>query len=79
MKIKVPNESYLKNATNLSDDEKDRLLSRMGSKLTQRLVDEKLLILEAIAIQLEIEDAELADWRERMVEIKEKAKNEKKK
>lgn len=79
MKIKVPNEIYLKNATNLSDDEKNRLLSRMGSKLTQRLVDEKLLILEAIAIQLEIEDAELADWRVRMVKIKEKEKNKKKK
>ncbi len=79
MKIKVPNESYLKNAKNLSDDDKDRLLSRMGSKLTQKLANEKLLTLEAIAIQLEIEDAELADWRERMVEIKEKEKNKKKK
>ncbi|MBX9676949.1 MAG: hypothetical protein CTY37_04170 [Methylotenera sp.] len=79
MKIKVPNESYLNNAKNLSDDEKDRLLSRMGSKLMQKLADEKLLTLEAIAIQLEVEDVELADWRKRMVEIKEKENNKKRK
>lgn len=79
MKIKVPSENYLKMAEDLSDDDKDRLLSRMGGKLSQKLENEKLLTLEAIAIQLEIEDAELADWRERMVEIKDKEKNKKKK
>lgn len=79
MKIKVPNESYLNNAKNLSDDEKDRLLSRMGSKLMQKLANEKLLTLEAIAIQLEVEDIELADWRKRMVEINEKENNKKRK
>lgn len=78
MKIRTPNEAYVKAAEQLTKDQKDRLLSRMGSKLTRRFEDKKLSMIEVLAVQLETEDAELADWREKMNEIKEKEKSKKK-
>lgn len=74
MKIRTPDETYIKAAEALTHDQKDRLLCRMRSKLTRKLEDAKLETVEALAIQLEIEDAELAEWREKMSEIKEKFK-----
>ncbi len=79
MKIKIPAEEYIKAASNLNDDQKERLLCRMRGKLTRKWENEKLDTIEALAIQLEIEDAELADWREKMNEIKEKEKPKKRK
>lgn len=78
MKIRAPNEEYIKAAGSLSTDQKERLLCRMGGKLTRKLESEKLDTIEALAIQLEIEDAELADWREKMNEISEKEKEKEK-
>lgn len=78
MKIRSPDEKYIKQAENLTTIEKDRLLSRMHGKLMHRLEDKKLSTLEAIAIQLEIDDRLLAEWREKMSEIKEKEKSKKK-
>lgn len=73
---KTPDEQYLEKAKRLTKDETERLLSRMRTKLTRRLEDKKMTALEVVAIQLEIEDKELNEWRERMVEIE---KNTKKK
>lgn len=78
MKIRIPNEEYLKKAESLAADERDRLLCRMRGKLTRRVEDKKLTKLAALAIQLEVEDAELTEWREKMSEIKEKEKSKKK-
>jgi predicted secreted protein len=78
MKIKAAKEEYLKIAEHLTSDQKDRLLCRMRGKLTRRMEDKKLLTNEALAIQLEIEDADLAEWREKMTEIKAKEKAKKK-
>lgn len=50
----------------------------MRGKLTRKWENEKMDTLHALAIQLETEDAELDDWREKMNEIKEKEKNTKK-
>ena len=72
MKIKTPDEAYIKAASKLSKDHKERLLSRMRGKLTRKWESEEFDTLQALAIQLEIEDAELADWREKMNEIKQK-------
>lgn len=66
MKIKTANEEYLEKAANLTAEETERLLSRMGGKLPRRLDKEKLTQLEAAAIQLEIEDEQLSEWREKM-------------
>ena len=78
MKIRAPNEDYIKAASNLNTDQKERLLCRMRGKLTRKLENEKLDTIEALAIQLEIEDAELADWREKMNEITQKEKDKEK-
>ena len=76
MKIKAPDEAYVQAANNLNEEQKERLLSRMRGKLTRKWENEKLDTLHALAIQLEIEDAELADWREKMNEITEKEKED---
>lgn len=69
---KTPSEAYLEKARRLSKEETERLLSRMREKLTRRLEDKKLSALEVVAIQLEIEDEALSEWRERMQEIRKK-------
>ncbi|MEW6120930.1 MAG: hypothetical protein AB1593_12665 [Pseudomonadota bacterium] len=68
---KSPSDEYMEKAAKLSKAETERLLSRSRNKLMRRLLDKKLTPVEAVAIQLEIEDEELAEWRASMAEIKE--------
>jgi hypothetical protein len=67
------NIDYIIKAKNLSEEDRERLLSRMGGKLPKRLQKEKLTVEEAIAIQLELEDEQLQEWRANMAVIQEKA------
>lgn len=71
---KTPSETYLEKAKGLTSDETERLLARMRAKLLRRLDDKKMSELEVVAIQLEIEDEELDEWRGKMSEIKKKDK-----
>lgn len=71
---KIPSEQYLEQAKLLSKEEIERLLSRTRSKLMRRLEDKKLSAVEVVAIQLEIEDEDLNEWREKWAEIKNKIK-----
>ena len=73
MKIKPAADEYLEKAKQLSEDESQRLLSRMRGKPARKLEDKKLTTLEALAIQLEIDDELLSEWRKNMFAIKEKA------
>lgn len=73
MASKIINPDYLEKAQSLDDTESERILSRMAGKLPRRLEKEKLTQLEAIAIQLEIEDDQLEEWRERVAEIRKKS------
>ncbi|MDP3818088.1 MAG: hypothetical protein Q8Q57_03715 [Methylotenera sp.] len=75
MKIKKANEEYLEKAKSLSEEEVERLQSRMRAKLTRREEDKKLTPIEALAIQLELDDEQLAEWREKRIEINKKTKN----
>lgn len=68
MKISKP--EYLEKALLLSVEEQERLLSRMSGKLPRRLVKDKLSLDEALAIQLEMEDEQLNEWREKMYAMK---------
>jgi urease gamma subunit len=72
---KMPSEAYCEKAKLLTKKETERLLARMRSKLARRLEDTKLSTLEAVAIQLEIEDEELKEWRARTAEIRKKSKD----
>jgi N-acyl-L-homoserine lactone synthetase len=73
--MRKPVDEYLEKASQLSEEETERLLARMRSKLMRRLEDKKMSVQEAVAIQLEIEDEELQEWRARMTEIRKKSKN----
>lgn len=67
---KSPSDEYLEKAKLLNDDASERVLSRARSKLMRRLDDRKITALEVVALQLEIEDEDLAEWRKRVIEIK---------
>ena len=71
---KTPSDEYLEKAKILSKEETERLLSRTRSKLMRRLESEKMTALEVVAIQLEIEDEDLNEWRAKMADIRKKAK-----
>ena len=71
--MKEINSDYLAKAKKLTAEERDRVLSRMVGKLPKRLLKEKLTPEEAIAIQLELEDEQLQEWRKNMADIQEKA------
>ena len=71
---KTPSDDYLEKAKQLSKEETERLLSRMRNKLLRRLADKKMSSLEVVAIQLEIEDKDLNEWRNKWAELKKKAK-----
>jgi len=77
LKIKKASEEYIEKAKKLTKEEVEKLQSRIRGKLTRRVEDKKLSLLETLAIQLELEDEQLAEWRKNIQEIrkKEKAKN----
>ncbi len=77
MKIKTASEEYLEKAQHLSEDEIDKLQYRMRGKLYRRAEDQKLTLQEALAIQLEIEDEELKEWREKRAQMLAKANKKK--
>lgn len=66
------NEEYIAKAKKLSKSQQERVLSRMDAKLHKRLDKHKLTELEAIAIQMEVEDELLEEWRDKVTEIREK-------
>ncbi|MBS1146785.1 MAG: hypothetical protein H6R08_961 [Proteobacteria bacterium] len=67
---KGPSDEYLEKAKLLNEEACERLLSRARSKLKRRLDDKKISMLEVVALQLEIEDEDLNEWRQRIAEIK---------
>ncbi|EUJ10447.1 hypothetical protein Meth11DRAFT_1266 [Methylophilaceae bacterium 11] len=77
MKIKTAKDEYLAKAQDLSDDEIDKLQYRMRGKLYRRAEDQKLTLQEALAIQLEIEDEELKEWREKRAQMLTKSSKKK--
>lgn len=72
MKNKSANQEYLDKAQLLTNDEAERVLSRMSGKLPRRLEKDKLTQEEAIGFQLELEDDQLNEWREKMAKIRDK-------
>ena len=70
-----PSEGALEKARRLSKEDVERLLSRTRKNLKHRLNDQELSPLEVVAMQLQIEDEELNEWRARWAEIREKIKS----
>lgn len=67
---KTPSDEYLEKAKLLDNEASERLLSRTRSKLKRRLEDRTLTLLDVMAIQLEIEDEDLNEWRKKVAELK---------
>tara|TARA_B110000208_G_C11799100_1_gene441049 strand:- start:4339 stop:4563 length:225 start_codon:yes stop_codon:yes gene_type:complete len=67
---------YIAQAKILSGEQRERVLSRMSGKLSKRLAKDKLTEDEAIAIQLEFEDEQLQEWKDKVANIR--AKDQKK-
>lgn len=61
---------YLEKVQHLTDEETERLLSRMGGKLPRRLAKEKISQHEALALQMELEDEHLQEWRRMRLVLK---------
>ena len=72
---KIPSDKYLELAKHLSKEDRERLLSRTRTKLMRRLEDNKMSADEVVAIQLEIEDEDLEEWRKKWAELKEMGKS----
>ena len=70
MKSKVPTPEYLEKAKKLNNEEIERLLVRMRGRFARRLEDKRMSAIDAIALQLEYEDEELEEWRERLTEMR---------
>lgn len=71
---KKADDVYVEKAKKLTKEQIERLHSRMRNKLTRRTDDKKLTELEALAIQLELEDEQLEEWREQRRKINAKLK-----
>jgi len=65
-------QEYLEKAMALSREDAERVFARMRKKLARRVDDEDVNPLEAVALQLQIEDEDLEEWREKMSEIRKK-------
>jgi len=69
---------YLAKVALLTEEETERLLSRMVGKLPRRLEKGKLSQADALAIQMELEDEQLQEWRKMMQVLKAKEEAKKK-
>jgi hypothetical protein len=78
MKNRTCKEEYLERAKLLSDTDAELVLSRMSGKLYRRLEKEGFAKEEIMGIQLEIEEDQLREWREKMAGIQSKEKEKKK-
>jgi len=63
----LASEAYLEKAKHLTKIEADRLFSRMRGNLAH-----KLNTLESLAMQLQLDDEQLSEWRKNMFAIREK-------
>ena len=63
---------YIAKAKKLTKVERERVLSRMEGKLPKQLHKDKITVEKAIALQLEIEDGQLTEWREKMAAMRAK-------
>ncbi|OYZ39182.1 MAG: hypothetical protein B7Y16_09805 [Methylotenera sp. 24-45-7] len=77
--MKNASEDFIKLAEKLDEESAEKILSRMTGKLPKRFIKEKLTKVEAIALQLELEDELLQDWRKNFAKVNSSDDNKKKK
>ncbi len=67
----MASEEYLQKAKSLNKVEADRLFSKMRGNPLGKLENENFNPLESLAVQLELEDQQLSEWRKNMYAIRE--------
>ncbi|MGJ8621078.1 MAG: hypothetical protein ACSHWN_12170 [Methylophilaceae bacterium] len=72
-------QNYISKAKELSGEKRERVLSRMTGKLPKRLEKDKVTEEEAIAIQLELEDEQLLEWKQKVASLRDKENKKNKK
>jgi hypothetical protein len=72
MRIKKASEKYIEKVKNLTKEESEKMQSRIRRKLMRRAEDKNFSLVETLAIQLELEDEQLAEWRKNIQEIRKK-------
>lgn len=72
-------QNYISKAKELSGEQRERVLSRMTGKLPKRLEKDKVTEEEAIAIQLELEDEQLQEWKQKIASLRDKENKKNKK
>jgi N-acyl-L-homoserine lactone synthetase len=65
------NQDYLAKVASFSEEKIERLFSKFRLELSSFFEEEKLSVEEAIAIQLEVEDEQLEEWRENRIRLNE--------
>lgn len=75
---KLSNPLYAEKVKKLTKVETERLLSRMTGKLPRRLEKDKLSREEALALQMELEDEQLQEWRKMMAALNKKSADKEK-
>lgn len=66
-------EEYVKKAGQLSRAQAEYIFSRLRPKVGRGFEDDEHFPIEEIALQLQLEDEALVEWRQRFAEVKENA------
>jgi len=69
-KRRLPNQAYLEQAAALPKEEQETLKQRAFKTSARRLDDRKKSLVELVALQLEFEDQQLAEWRVRVAQMR---------
>jgi hypothetical protein len=67
------NEEYVKRAGQLSRAQAEYIFSRLRPRVGRGFEDDEYFPIEEIALQLQLEDEALIEWRQRFAEVKENA------
>jgi hypothetical protein len=67
------NEEYVRRAGQLSKAQAEYIISRLRPTVGRTFGEDETVPIEEIALQLQLEDEALNEWRERFAELKENA------
>jgi hypothetical protein len=73
MKHRQAPPEYIEKAMALSQEDAERLFSRMRRKLSHQFERAEIGSLEAVALQLQAEDDDLQEWRQRWADVVDRA------
>ena len=70
MKTLAPSPAWIEKALLLSKDDAECVLSRMRKKFTSKMKPKVIDPIVVVALQLQLEDEHLAEWRGKVTEIR---------